>query len=352
MLLEGVFPAITTPFYPDGRIYLKKLEHNIDRYSLTPVAGIVILGSTGEAVMLSDDETRDVLRAARDAAAPEKVLIAGIARESVAETIRLAEYAADHQYDAVLVRTPGFYAPTMSSAEMLTYYRAVADHSPLPVIIYSIPKFTHYEIPIEVVADLAQHHNILAIKDSSSSVQRIAALVAATRNAPRRELLVTETFTAYTGRMFAAMAMPRGNFVSAESLGGAAAVAVEPPKMRRLALRKKEVGFQVLTGAASQLFDCLHAGAAGGILALAACAPQACQEIYTAWKENDHALAALKQQRVVEPSQIVLAKYGIPGIKHACDLNGYYGGRPRLPLLPLAAGQEAEVARALADLRN
>src|ERR1700749_63068 len=151
MLLEGIFPAITTPFYPDGRLYLKKMEHNVDRYSRTPLAGLTILGSTGEAVMLSDEESRQVLRTAREAAAPEKVLIAGVAKESVAETVRLAEYAADQQYDAVLVRTPSFYP--YNSLDMLTYYRAVADHSPLPVIIYSIPKFTKYEMPIELVAE-------------------------------------------------------------------------------------------------------------------------------------------------------------------------------------------------------
>ncbi len=117
-------------------------------------------------------------------------------------------------------------------------------------------------------------------------------------------------------------------------------------------MRKKEVGFQMLTGSANQLAGSLNAGASGGILALAACAPQACQEIYTAWKDNDPALAASKQQRVVEASALVLGKFGIPGIKHACDLNGYYGGRPRLPLLPLDAAKQAEVARAMADLRN
>ena len=347
MLLEGIFPAITTPFYPDGRLYLKKMEHNVERYSRTPLAGFTILGSTGEAVMLSDEESRQILRTAREAAAPEKFLIAGVARESVAETVRLAEYAADQQYDAVLVRTPGFYP--YGSLEMLTYYRAVADRSPLPLIIYSIPKFTKYEMPVELVAELAQHANIIGIKDSSGSVERIGALAAATRNAPRREVPVTQVFTAYTTRMMLAEAVRPENFVSAELLGG---VAVAPPLPRVKVMRKKEVGFQVLTGAANQLFDSIQAGATGGILALGACAPQACQEIYMAWKDNDPALAAVKQQRVAEASAVVLAKYGIPGIKHACDLNGYYGGRPRLPLLALNAEQQAEVARVMADLRN
>ncbi len=348
MLLEGVFPAITTPFYPDGKLYLKKLEHNVDRYSRTPVAGLTILGSTGEAVMLSDDESRHVLHAARHAAEAEKVLIAGVARESVAETLRLAEYAAEQQYDAILVRTPNYYP--YSALQILTYYRTVADNSPLPVIIYSIPKFTRYEVPVEVVAELAQHKNIISIKDSSGSVERIAALVAATRNAPRREVLVTQVFTAFTSRMMLAEAFLQTNFVTAESLTGGPIVMAPPLSVR--AMRKKEIGFQVLTGSASQLFDSLMTGATGGILALGACTPQACQEIYTAWKDNDPALAAAKQQRVVEASTVVLAKYGVPGVKHACDLNGYYGGRPRLPLLPLDAGQQSEVARIMADLRN
>jgi len=354
MLLEGIFPAVTTPFYPDGRLYLKKLEHNIERYSRTPAAGVVILGSTGEAVMLSDEESRQVLRTAREAAAPEKVLLAGVARESVAETLRLAEFAAEQQYDAVLARTPGYYAPQTGKLEILTYYRALADRSPLPVVIYSIPKYTHYEIPVEVVAELAQHPNIIGIKDSSGSVERIAALVAATRDAPRRETPVTPTFAAFTTRMMLAAAAPPEHFVSAASLtgGATAAVATAPPQVQVKAMRKKEAGFQVLTGAAGQLIDSLNAGASGGILAIAAFAPEGCQEIYTAWKDNDSALMANKQQRVVGPSAVVLAKFGVSGIKHACDLNGYYGGRPRLPLLPLNAEQQAEVARAIADLRN
>jgi dihydrodipicolinate synthase/N-acetylneuraminate lyase len=348
MLLEGVFPAATTPFYPDGRLYLKKLEHNVDRYSRTPVAGITILGSTGEAVMLNDEESRQVLHHAREAAAPDKVLLAGVARESLSATLELAEYAADLHYDAVLVRTPSYY--TYSSLDMLTYYRALADRSPLPIVIYSIPRFTHYEIPVEVVAELAQHTNIIGIKDSSGSVDRIAALVEATRNAPMRETSVTPVFTALTARMMLAMSAPRENFVSLDMLGGE--VATAPPVVHAKLMRTKQVGFQVLTGAANQLFDALQAGATGGVLALAAPAPQACQEIYTAWKENDPALASTKQQRLVEATTSVLARYGIPGIKHACDLNGYYGGRPRLPLLPITAEQQSEVARVMADLRN
>jgi len=352
MLLEGIFPAVTTPFYPDGRLYIRKLEHNIDRYSRTPVSGLVLLGSTGEAVMLSDEESRTVLRVARESAAPEKVLLAGVARESLVETLRLAEFAAEQQYDAVLVRTPHYYGPNMGPTEMLTYYRALADRSPLPVVLYSIPKFTHYDLPVEVIAELAQHPNIIGLKDSSGNIERIAEVVAATSNAARREVLVTQTFAAFTGRMMLAFAPPPEHFVSAESLGGEAAVAVAPPVPKVKIARKKEVGFQVLSGSAHNLLEAVEAGASGGVLALAACAPQACQEIYIAWKENDPRNAREKQNRVVEASRIVGSKLGIPGIKHACDLNGYFGGRPRIPLLPLDAEQQAEVARAMADVRN
>ena len=357
MLLEGIFPAVTTPFYPDGRLYLRKLDHNIERYSRTLAAGLVVLGSTGEAVMLSDDETREILRHAAHTAAPDKVLVAGIGRESLTETLRLAEYAASHQYDAVLVRTPHYYGPLMRAAELLTYYRTLADQSPLPVILYSIPKFTHLEIPVEVVAELARHPNIVAIKDSSGSLERLRSLIAATRHAPKRSVLVTPVFAAYTNRMMMAeaeaSAVLASELVSIDLLGGGglaeAAVAAAPSGR---AVRKKEIGFQVLSGSAENLLDALETGVSGAILAFAAPAPQACQEVYTAWKENDPRIAAEKQQRLIAASRVVAGKYGIPGLKHACDLNGYYGGVPRIPLLPLDGNQKAEVANAMADLRN
>ncbi|HEX4603802.1 MAG TPA: dihydrodipicolinate synthase family protein, partial [Candidatus Angelobacter sp.] len=147
MFLQGIFPAVTTPFYPDGAVYYKKIEHNIDRYSRTPVAGMVVLGSTGEAVMLSDDERREVLRVTAEVAAPEKVLIAGTGAESAIETLRLTEVAAKLNYDVALVRTPHFYRPQMKPEVLLAFYRAVADRSPLPVLLYTVPPFTAYDLP-------------------------------------------------------------------------------------------------------------------------------------------------------------------------------------------------------------
>src|SRR5882757_5737111 len=184
MLLQGIFPAATTPFYPDGCLYLKKLEHNVDRYSKTPVSGMVIMGSTGEAVMLSDDEQRQVLKLACEVSADDKVLIAGTGLESAVQTLVLTEYAAQLGYDVALVRTPSYYRPQMKlkPESVLAHYKFVADRSPLPVLLYSVPPFTAYDLSIEMVAELAEHPNIIGIKESSGNVEKISAMHAATKH--------------------------------------------------------------------------------------------------------------------------------------------------------------------------
>src|SRR5581483_2178243 len=146
MLLSGIFPPISTPFYPEGNVYYKKLESNVERYSKTPVAGIVALGSTGEAILLSDEERRQVLKTTGEAATNHKVLIAGTGIESASETLRLTEYAAELGYDVAMVRTPHYYKGQMKPANMLEFYRFVCDRSPLPVIIYNFPQATGYDI--------------------------------------------------------------------------------------------------------------------------------------------------------------------------------------------------------------
>jgi dihydrodipicolinate synthase/N-acetylneuraminate lyase len=239
----------------------------------------------------------------------------------------------------------------MSKAAVEHYFRSVADRSPLPVLLYNIPKFAPYAIPVEVVAELAQHPNIIGIKDSTGNVERVGELVLATQNAPRRMVTVTPIFEPVTARMLAVRSEGEGSFVSAAKLSGGAALAVKPPATP-MKTRTKEVGFQVLTGSAGTLLESLRAGAAGAVLAFAACAPQACQEVYLAWKDHDLGLAAEKQQRITAASQRVTGALGIAGIKYACDFNGYYGGRPRAPLLPLNAEEKAEVERLLAQIRN
>jgi len=351
MLLEGIFAAVTTPFYADERVYFRKLEANMARYSRSLLAGMVVLGSTGEAVALDDAESREVLRIAAEAAAPDKVLLAGVGRESVRGTVELAEAAARFRYDAVLVRTPSYYSAQLPAAAILHYFNSVADRSPVPVVLYNIPKCVPYSIPVEIIAELAHHPNIIGIKDSSGSVDRIRATVEATRNAPRRTVTVTPIFEAVTERMIAAGSESAATFVSAGQLAAGAAVATAPPTPA-LKTRTKEVGFQTLMGSASGVFPALQAGASGAILAFAACAPQACQEIYFAFKDHDLPLAEEKQQRIVQANRRIVGDLGIAGIKYGCDFNGYYGGRARAPLLPLTAQERAEVEQLLAEIRN
>jgi dihydrodipicolinate synthase/N-acetylneuraminate lyase len=351
MLIEGIFAAVPTPFYPDERVYYRKLEANMAHHSRSSLAGMLVLGSTGEAPMLDDAESREVLRVAGGAAAPEKALIAGTARESVKATLELCEAAALFQYDAVLVRTPTYYADQMTPIAVLNYFRSVADRSPLPVLLYNIPQCAPYDIPIGLVSELARHPNIVGIKDSSGSIERIASTVECTRNTRRRTVAVTPIFEAVTQRMRSSQVDNSGSFVSADALAGGAAVAVAPPAAP-LKTRAKDVGFQVLTGASGKLLESLEAGASGAILGFAAFAPQACLEVYLAWKDHDLKLAEEKQRRIVAAGRRIVGELGVSGVKYACDFNGYYGGRARSPLLPVTAAEKAEIEGLLAGIRN
>ncbi len=356
MLLHGILPPITTPFYPGGNVYFKKLESNVERYSRTPVSGIVVLGSTGEAILLSDQERRDVLKAAREAAAPNKVLVAGTGIESAIETLRLTEYAAELGYDVAMVRTPHYYKKQMQAPNLLAFYRTVADRSPLPIIIYNFPQATGYDMPAEVVIELAEHPNLIGIKESSGEVEKVRKTVEGTRHI-KRSATVTETFDAVTPRMLTAGSPGAGEGGELVPVGALSGVSATKPSssvtvVGKLKTRQKEVGFQVLVGAAQKLHASLDAGAVGAILAFACPAPTACYEIYAAWKEGDAELARLKQERIAKAAVRVASDIGIPGVKHGMDFNGYFGGLSRLPFLPLTADLKAEIERALADIRN
>ncbi len=375
MLLSGIFPPITTPFNPEGEIYYKKLEANVERYSRTPVAGIVVLGSTGEAILLSDQERREVLKTALAAAAPNIVMIAGTGIESAHETLRLTEYAAELGYDAAMVRTPHYYKKQMHPANLLAFYRTVADRSALPIIIYNFPQATGYDVPAEVVIELAGHPNIVAIKESSGNLDKVKTMVEGTRNINvKRQATVTETFEAVTPRMLKAATAESEKqgreLVSVAALAGSAeAVESRAPSpvhadsatkpsssavtvVGKLKTRQKEVGFQVMVGAAHQLEPSLGLGAVGAILAFACPAPGACYEIYAALKDGDNALAREKQDRVKASAQRVVGELGVPGVKYAMDLNGYYGGPARLPFLPLTGEQKAEIEKLMAGIKS
>ena len=355
MLLHGIFPPITTPFYPDGNVYHKKLEANVEHYSRTPAAGIVVQGSTGEAILLSDQERRDVLKTAIAAAAPNKVMVAGTGVESAIETLQLTEYAAELGYDAAMVRTPHYYKKQMLPANILAFYRTVADRSPLPLVIYNFPQATGYDIPAEVVIELADHPNIIAIKESSGNLEKVKTMVDGTLHI-KRSATVTETFDAVTPRMLKAAATDSSNggqLVSVETLGGtpkpsSSAVTV----IGKLKTRQKEVGFQIMVGAAHQLEPSLAMGAVGAILAFACPAPMACYEIYAAIKDGDTTLAREKQDRVKLAAQRVVSDLGVPGVKYAMDLNGYYGGPSRLPFLPLTADLKSEIEKLMAGIKS
>ena len=348
MLLEGLHLPLTTPFYPDGRLNLRKLEHNVASYSKTPVAGLAVLSSHGEPTMLSDEETRQVLKTAIEAAAAEKVMLAGVCRDSVLETMALADHAAALSYDVALVRAPSFLRTGLSTKqrkELLTYFQTVADRSALPLVLDST------SIPVELLTELASHARVIGLIDSNTTSQRIEQLKKGTASIAH-EVTVTPIFAAVTRRMLAQQ--QAATMLSADMLignGAALAVALSTPAMKAQKTRTKVVGFQLLAGNAGTMLDALLAGAVGAMPAFAACAPQACYEVFAAWKDGDHGLAEEKQARLQSA-----AKYfedsGVAGIKYGCDVNGYFGGTARLPLLPPGGEDRTEIESLLEGIRN
>ena len=360
MLLEGMFISVTTPFYANGACYWRKLEHNVDRYSRTPAAGMVVLGPRSEAAGLSDEERRESLRVASDTAAKEKVLIAGAGAASVAGAARIAEQAAEAKFDAVLLWAPaewrrlvrgGANGADASFAQVEMFFRAVADRSPLPVVLWSDASAGGFEIPVEMVGALAGHPNVMGLMDMGLTVERLSAVRAATADV-KHEATVTTVFAAVTGRMLEVSREGEATFVAADALSsGGASVAVAPLKPA-IKTRTKTIGFQVIhAGAASASVDLLEAGVQGVMPELAACAPQGCHEVWAAFQDGDPALAQLKAERLREADAVVSA-LGVAGVKYACDLNGYYGGAPRLPRVGLTAEEKARVEQALREVRN
>ena len=348
MLLEGLYLPLTTPFYPDGTLNLRKLEHNADRYSRTPAAGFAVLSEVGEPTMLSEEETRQTLRLALDATDSEKVMLAGVSRDSVKETLSLVEFAANAGYDAVLVRQPSFLRNGKRAKELLTYFRAVADRSVVPVVLYS----PDASLPVEAIVELSSHPQIIGLVDGGRGLERISAVKAGTATV-KREVTVTPVFAAATGRMLAHKEKAgAGTFIAADTLtDGGAALAVAPPKPT-IKTRRKTVGFQVLTCNTAEMLDGLQAGAVGAMPGFAACAPQACYEVLAAWKDGDEGLAREKQMRLQEVAARIERQMGTAGIKFGCDLNGYFGGMPRMPLLPLSGEERAEVEALMQGMRN
>jgi len=291
MAVKGIFPALVTPFDSDGNVSLNAVRENIRRYNGTAIAGYVVLGSTGEAVMLSRAEADSVLAAAKEAAASTKSLIAGTGAESTAETVARTKRAAELGYAAALVKTPYYYKPVYKAETYIRHFRAVADASPIPVLLYSVPQFTGITLETPEILALAAHPNIVGIKDSSGNIQRVVEIVA-----------------------------------------GA------PPD------------FQVLTGGAAVIYPALTVGARGAILALAAALPEKCAEVFLLFQSGRHEQAKALQLELAVASKRIVSEQGIAGVKYAMDLRGYCGGLPRLPLLPLTEEKKQSVANVISQI--
>ena len=337
MLLEGIFLPLTTPFHADGRLFVSKLKYNVERYSRTPAAGLVVLGELGEADGLSDEERRTVLSAVIEAAADDKVLLASVGRESVFQTLRSAEIAAQAGYDAVAAQGPVFAADDAMRIETETYFRAVADGASLPVVLVS----EHArELSTSVIARLAEHPNVIGIMDADAA--RVSEIKAATASVSR-EFTVTNVFAAATRRMLKSAVV-----ASAANLGGVAVLEARPG----IKTRVKKVGFQVLSATTANMLEAWQSGAAGAVPRVGACAPQAVCEVWQAFKDGDLPLAEEKQDRVRGIAQKVEGYAGIGAVKYGADFNGYYGGRPRLPLLGLTAAECEVIEQTLGGMRN
>ncbi|HWG16626.1 MAG TPA: dihydrodipicolinate synthase family protein [Acidobacteriaceae bacterium] len=355
MLLEGLHIPITTPFQADGSVALDKLERNVARYSKTLAAGLIVLGRSGEPTLLSDDETRDVLRTAAEAAAPEKVLLAGIARDSVRSVLALADFAAEQRYDAILIAAPTTLTGRSKQRydELLTFFQTIADRSLLPIVLARTNVRSSLD---DVFPIIAAHSNVAGCLNSlgaTPSMHRFGTnrLIQQTASI-RREVTVTSTFAAVTARMLAAESAPTPALVSAQSLTGSATAIAGPLALAPvLRTRTKCIGFQILSGNSGSLLDALDDGATGIAPAFATAAPQACYEIYAAWKDGDAALAEEKQARIREAAALA-ESLGPGGLKYACDLNGYAAGLPRLPLLPPTGEQRAALEALMHPLRN
>ena len=289
--LSGILAALITPFNSAGEVSVSDLKHNILRYNQTHLSGYVVLGSTGESVLLSRSEAESILAAVKESASKEKLLIAGTGAESTAETIERTKRAAEFGYPIALVKTPYYYKPSYKPEVLIAHYRRVADASPIPVMLYSVPQFTGVALEAPEVAALAAHPNIIGIKDSSGNVQRIGETIAAT--------------------------VPN---------------------------------FQVLVGSAATIYPSLVLGARGCILALANALPEKCVALYELVRNGHHEKARELQHLLAKASKLFVSECGIAGVKYAMDQRGYRGGLPRLPLLPLADTQKKRIDDLLAAL--
>lgn len=281
--LHGIYAPIPTPF-AEGKIAYDELSRNLDYLLGTRLEGIVVMGSNGEFVLLSPEEKVELINFVCAKCQGKKPVIAGTGAESTAETIRLCQAAAAAGAAAALVVTPNYYKGSMTDPVLKKFFTDVADASPIPVILYNMPRNTGINISAKLTAELAGHPNIIGVKDSGGDIVQIANCVAATAG-----------------------------------------------------------DFHVFAGSASYLYASLAVGATGGTLALANIFPDQCAQIQELYEAGEHAEALKLQMKLVDSNTAVTAKYGIAGLKAAMDMLGLFGGDPRLPLLPLGETEKADL---------
>ena len=294
MKLEGIYPPIATPFDHEGNLYKAKVQHNVEKWNKTALSGYVVCGSTGESVYLTTEEKVQLWEWVAEYAASEKLLMAGTGMESVRETVDLTNRAAALGYKAAMVRTPHYYKTLLNNpAAQALYFRTVADQSRIPLMIYNWPQATGVDIAPDAVAELSHHPNIIAIKESSGNLEKVMRMI-----------------------------------------------------------REVKEGFQVLVGSAPTLWPSFQVGSVGAVLAYANAAPYSVITIWEAHRTRDEEAGLDWQNRIGHAAYLVTAKHGIPGLKYAMDLNGYYGGPCRLPLSPLAPDGKNEIEEAFRNLKG
>ena len=276
MNLAGVFAPVPTPFDDRDRVDTARLRGVLTKMAARPLDGFVILGSNGEAVLMDDFESDQVIVAAREAIPRTKRFIVGTGRESTVAAVKAAKRAAEHGADAVLVRTPGFFKTQMTTDAFVRHYTAVADASPVPVLLYNFTALTGVTLLPGAVSALATHPNIVGMKESGGDTALIADLVNGTPS-----------------------------------------------------------DFIVLAGTALTFYSALGVGAKGGILALACVLPDACVQLFTLFNANRNTEALELQRQLTPIAKLLGQQYGVPGLKAALALAGYDAGLPRPPLVPV-----------------
>jgi 4-hydroxy-2-oxoglutarate aldolase len=281
--LAGIYPPVPTPFDDEGEINTSALANNLKRYvNETELRGFVILGSNGEYVYLDDNEKLRMFEVSRKAIPSDRLFIAGTGAESTRNTIQLTKRAAEIGADAAIVVTPYYYKPSMTGEALIKHYYEVAEASPIPVIAYNVPAYTSVDMTSETLVNIGKHPNIIGVKESGGSLIKIGEICH----------LVQE----------------------------------------------QGIRFEVLAGSASFLLPALAVGAVGGVLATANIAPDACVAIWKHFNEGDLASARKIQHRLMMANAAVTSRFGVAGLKYAMDKLGYFGGKVRPPLLPLADG--------------